>query len=135
MLAQQRFHIRPGSKHAFGTPGVSTIHERIKHLQSMVAHAYRVGIGKPEAEFTADGPMVLDHNISLAAHVLRGRLHMWPNARLKEFSSGLIDHRVAMVWAVIWAISEHNGRWAETASTLKCVGHMTSYARELFSVE
>ena len=70
VLPQRLFHIGPRREHAFAGPILAGIHQRVEHLQSVVAHADRVHVGKGQAEFPAHVGVVLAHDIQLATEIL-----------------------------------------------------------------
>jgi hypothetical protein len=56
------------------------VHERVQHLQAVMAHADRVHVRKRHTQLAADGTMIFADHVQFAADVL-GRLQ---NARQNE---------------------------------------------------
>ena len=53
------------------TQSAPAVHQRVKHLQAVMAHADRVLVGKRHAQFTLHRAMILADYVQLAADVLR----------------------------------------------------------------
>ena len=65
----------PGREDPLAGPVVAAVHHVVEHLQAVVAHADRVGVGKRQAELAADRPVVLDTAFSSPPMYWPGRLH------------------------------------------------------------
>ena len=91
LAAQQGFKVDPGSEGPFAGPLGIVIHDRVQHLQTMVAHAQGVGVGEGQAQGAADPAVVLDDAVQLAADVLSGRLHAGQQAR-DAVLQGRVEH-------------------------------------------
>src|SRR5439155_26615258 len=68
--AQERFEVDPWREGPLaGSLGVA-VHDAIKDLQAVVAHAQRVGVGKGQAQLAADLAMIFDDTVKFTAGVL-----------------------------------------------------------------
>ncbi len=70
---QLGFEIGPGRKGAFAGPLRIGVHDRIEHLQAVMAHAEGVGVGERQAKRAANLAMVLGGAVPFAAHILGWR--------------------------------------------------------------
>ncbi len=82
----------PGRERPFADPIGPAVHQRVEHLQAVMAHADRVGVGKRQAELAADRAMVLANHIQLAADILRRPLHARQNPPRDEFLELDVEH-------------------------------------------
>src|SRR5215831_19354570 len=70
VLPQQGFEIEPGSESALASPLWIIVHDRVKDLQPVMAHAQAVGVGESQAKFAAHLAMILGHCIQFAPDIL-----------------------------------------------------------------
>ena len=75
VLAEQLLHVGQRREGPLAGP-IAAVHHGVEHLQAVMAHADRVGVGKGQAERAAHRAMVLAHGVPFAADVLAGRLHL-----------------------------------------------------------
>ena len=90
VLAQLGLEIDPRREGPFAGPLRIVVHDRVQHLQAVMAHAERVGVGKRQAQPAAHLAMILDDAVEFAAEILGRRLH----AR-QDSHDGVFQGRVA----------------------------------------
>jgi len=79
-LAEVGFHVRPRRKDAFTVPIVASVHQRVQHLQAVMAHPDRVRIGKGQTQPASHSARVFANHIPFAADVLGRHLHSHQDA-------------------------------------------------------
>ena len=89
VVAQHFLEIEPRREGAFAGPLRVVVHDRIKHLQTVMARAQRIGVGERQAEFAAHLAMILDDAVEFAADVLGRHLHARQDA-----VNGLLERRI-----------------------------------------
>jgi hypothetical protein len=96
VFAELLFHVGPGREDALAGPIVAGVHQRVEHLQPVVAHADGVGVGEGEAEFSPHITMVLADHVQLAAQILGRRLHLRQQPADNVVFQTLVEHGLIM---------------------------------------
>ena len=93
MPAQDRFEIEPRREGPFAGPLRVGVHDAVQHLQAVMAHADRVGVGKSQAEPAANLPVILGDAVRLAAGILGRRRHAGQQS--EDFiAEGRVEHEM-----------------------------------------
>ena len=87
----------PRREGPFAHPIVAAVHQRVEHLQAVVAHADGVHVGKRHAQLAAHRAMILADHVQFAAHILR-RLN---DARQNEAGDEIFE----------FGVEHGSGRW------------------------
>src|SRR5207245_4851628 len=61
MPAEECLEVEARSESPLASPLRVVVHDGVQHLQAVVAHAERVGVGESETELAADLAVILDH--------------------------------------------------------------------------
>jgi len=69
-LSQCFFHIGVGSEDSFANPVFLAVHDGIEQLQTVIAHADGIDIGKGKAEPSFDGVLGFDNAAEFSTDVL-----------------------------------------------------------------
>ena len=75
---------------------VRGVHQAVEHLEPVVAHPQRVGVGEGQADRPPDVPVVLADAVQLAPEVLRGGLDVGQDSREDHVLQVGIEHRRAL---------------------------------------
>src|SRR5439155_12225110 len=75
------------------------VHDRVKDLQAVMAHAQAVGVGEGQTEFAPHLAMILDNGVQLTANVLGRHLHPRQQPKGSFLESGL-NHEDYLAWQI-----------------------------------
>jgi hypothetical protein len=75
MLPKEGLKVAPGSKSPLAGPLGIGIHEGVKNLQTMMAHAERISIREGKAQLAPHLAVILYNAVELTTHVLARHLN------------------------------------------------------------
>ena len=91
MPPQGVLEIRQGRERPLAGPALG-VHQAVEHLESVVAHAQRVGVGEGQADGPPHGPVILPHAVQLTTDVLARGLDPGQDPRNDEVFQFLVQH-------------------------------------------
>ena len=91
-LPQQRLQVGQRREDPLAGPIAAAVHDRVQHLQAVVAHADRIGLGKGQAEPAPHRRRVFADRVPLAADILPRTLHAGQHAVDQDVSQRRVGH-------------------------------------------